>query len=36
MFYTVISQSFAGKDGNVKEKWYGTEYNTSKIEEVGF
>ncbi|VDN07645.1 unnamed protein product [Thelazia callipaeda] len=34
MFFTIISQQFAGKEGNVKEKWYGTEYNTEKIQKV--
>ncbi|VDN43159.1 unnamed protein product [Gongylonema pulchrum] len=33
MFCTIVSQSFAGNESNIKEKWYGTEYNYSKIEE---
>ncbi|VDO58146.1 unnamed protein product [Onchocerca flexuosa] len=32
MIYAVISQEYAGKKGNVKEKWYGTEYNNTKID----
>ncbi|VBB33449.1 unnamed protein product, partial [Acanthocheilonema viteae] len=32
MFYAVISQQYAGKKGNVKEKWYGTEYSSTKID----
>ncbi|CAG9536896.1 unnamed protein product [Cercopithifilaria johnstoni] len=32
MFYAVISQEYAGKKGNIKEKWYGTEYSSTKID----
>ncbi|EFO20407.1 insulin-degrading enzyme [Loa loa] len=32
MFYAVISQKYTGKKDNIKEKWYGTEYNTAKID----
>uniref|UniRef100_A0A8R1TWN1 Insulin-degrading enzyme n=2 Tax=Onchocerca TaxID=6281 RepID=A0A8R1TWN1_ONCVO len=32
MIYAVISQEYAGKKGNIKEKWYGTEYNNTKID----
>lgn len=34
MIYAVISQEYAGKKGNIKEKWYGTEYNNTKIDKV--
>lgn len=34
MFYAVISQEYAGREGNIKEKWYGTEYSCTKINKV--
>uniref|UniRef100_A0A0R3RZQ2 Insulin-degrading enzyme n=1 Tax=Elaeophora elaphi TaxID=1147741 RepID=A0A0R3RZQ2_9BILA len=32
MFYAVISQEYAGKKDNIKEKWYGTEYSSIKLD----
>lgn len=34
MFYAVISQQYAGKKDNIKEKWYQTEYSSTKIDKV--
>uniref|UniRef100_A0AAF5PUE9 Insulin-degrading enzyme n=2 Tax=Wuchereria bancrofti TaxID=6293 RepID=A0AAF5PUE9_WUCBA len=32
MLYAIISQEYAGKEDNIKEKWYGTEYSSTKID----
>lgn len=34
MLYAVISQGYAGKKNNIREKWYGTEYKSTKIDKV--
>lgn len=33
MCYTVVCQKFAGRPDNLREKWYGTEYKKSSIDE---
>lgn len=35
MVYAVLSQSFAGQEGNVTEQWYGTEYAIQDLDKVG-
>ncbi len=34
MTYAVVSKRFEGKDGNLKEKWYGTEYTVDRMDKT--
>uniref|UniRef100_F1KTK3 Insulin-degrading enzyme n=1 Tax=Ascaris suum TaxID=6253 RepID=F1KTK3_ASCSU len=34
MMYAVVSQEFANQEGNVREKWYQTEYRKTPIDEA--
>ncbi|VDM44124.1 unnamed protein product [Toxocara canis] len=34
MMYAVVSQQFANQEGNIREKWYQTEYRKSRIDEA--
>lgn len=34
MLYAVVSQNFANRTGNVREKWYQTEYKMNDLDKV--